>query len=76
MTTPKTDKTGLINWLEMLRSLCTDHPNDAQVMIDDIIDALLPARVTFSYGVDQAEEKESIRKNIAAFAANNPSMVD
>ena len=84
---PKTDKDGLLNQIKMIHNKVErlravqdsgESLTEISLLFAALIDDLSPARVQFQW--ESAAEREagvkSTREGIAAFCAENPSMVD
>ena len=73
---PKTDKDGLINAVMMIsNNLESGNVQEAQYGLTDLIDSLSSKCVRFDWN-RSSDFKKLTAKGIAAYALENPTMVD
>lgn len=74
---PATDKDGLINSLKLAANYVdlgdADSMKSAAYMLSDLIDSVTPERVVFQW---KASRKQLPGNDVAAYAMDNPAMVD
>lgn len=69
---PKTDKDGLINFVKTIaNNLEVSNASEAHFKVIDLIDTLSSECVKFSWG-----RVSTKRADVAAYCAENPTMVD